>query len=95
MLLDPAAGTARTLLTRNFQDRYNDPGEPVTTLNAAGRPVLLFGADGRSLFQSGAGARREGEFPFLDRVDLAERQGDPPVAGRRALLRGRRRGARQ
>lgn len=72
ILLNPAAGTSRILLTRNFQDRYNDPGEPVTTVNAAGRPVLLFTADGRSMFQSGAGARREGEFPFLDRVDLAD-----------------------
>jgi dipeptidyl aminopeptidase/acylaminoacyl peptidase len=74
MLLNPAAGTAKVLLSRNFQDRYNDPGEPVTTLNAAGRPVLLFGADGRSIFQSGAGARRDGEFPFVDRVDLAAAQ---------------------
>jgi dipeptidyl aminopeptidase/acylaminoacyl peptidase len=70
ILLNPSAGTARVLLTRNFQDRYNDPGEPVTTVNASGRPVLLFAGDGRSIFQSGAGARREGEFPFLDRVDL-------------------------
>jgi dipeptidyl aminopeptidase/acylaminoacyl peptidase len=72
ILLNPAAGTARVLLSRNFQDRYNDPGEPVTTVNAAGRPVLLFGADGRSIFHSGAGARREGEFPFLDQVNLAD-----------------------
>jgi dipeptidyl aminopeptidase/acylaminoacyl peptidase len=74
ILLDPAAGTSRVLLTRNFQDRYNDPGEPVTTLNAAGRPVLLFASDGRSIFQSGEGARREGEFPFVDRIDLASGQ---------------------
>lgn len=72
ILVNPAAGTSRVLLTRNFQDRYNDPGEPVTTLNAAGRPVLLFAADGQSMFLSGPGARREGEFPFLDRVGLAD-----------------------
>jgi dipeptidyl aminopeptidase/acylaminoacyl peptidase len=72
ILLDPAAGTSRVMLTRNFQDRYNDPGQPVTTVNAAGRPVLLFASDGRSIFQSGAGARREGEFPFLDRMDLTD-----------------------
>ncbi len=71
LLLDPAAGTSRVLLTRNFQDRYNDPGEPLTTVNSAGRPVLLLTVDGRSYYQSGAGARREGEFPFVDRMDLA------------------------
>ncbi|WP_344708163.1 S9 family peptidase [Sphingomonas humi] len=72
ILLNPAAGTSRSLLTRNFQDRYNDPGEPVTRPNAAGRPVMMFTADNSSFYQSGAGARREGEFPFLDRVSLAD-----------------------
>jgi hypothetical protein len=31
----PRRRHVRVLLSRNFQDRYNDPGEPVTTPNAA------------------------------------------------------------
>jgi 7-cyano-7-deazaguanine reductase len=64
-------GQGRVLLERNFQDRYNDPGMPVMRLNAAGRPVMQFTADRRGVFMTAPGASREGEFPFLARMDLA------------------------
>jgi dipeptidyl aminopeptidase/acylaminoacyl peptidase len=64
-------GEGKVLVERNFQDRYGDPGAPLMKANAAGRPVIHFAADGRALFMSGPGASREGEFPFLDRMDLA------------------------
>ena len=36
-LVDPSnPGQGRTLLERNYQDRYNDPGFPVTEANAGG-----------------------------------------------------------
>jgi dipeptidyl aminopeptidase/acylaminoacyl peptidase len=63
-------GQGRVIVERNFQDRYNDPGEPVMRPNAQGRPVMHFTADGRGVFMSGPGASREGEFPFLARMDL-------------------------
>ena len=67
-------GSARVLLERNFQDRYNNPGMPVMRPNAQGRPVMHLTGDGRGVFMSGPGASREGEFPFLARMDLASGQ---------------------
>jgi dipeptidyl aminopeptidase/acylaminoacyl peptidase len=64
-------GQGRVIVERNFQDRYNDPGQPVMRPNAQGRPVMHFTADGRGVFMSGPGASREGEFPFLARMDVA------------------------
>jgi dipeptidyl aminopeptidase/acylaminoacyl peptidase len=69
--LDPSRpGTTRTLLQRNFQDRYNDPGMPVTLRAPSGFSLLHFTADGGGLFMAGSGASREGELPFLSRMDL-------------------------
>jgi dipeptidyl aminopeptidase/acylaminoacyl peptidase len=62
------------LLERNYQDRYNDPGSPLTRANRAGRQVMHFTPDGRGVFMTGAGASREGEYPFLARMDLATGQ---------------------
>lgn len=35
-------GQIRTLLTRNYQDQYGDPGDPMLESNAAGKPVMRF-----------------------------------------------------
>ncbi len=73
-VVDPSnPGEGRVLLERNYQDRYNDPGFPVTDPNAAGFPVARFTSDGRVLM-SGAGATREGEYPFLAAMDLSSGQ---------------------
>ncbi|ALN65411.1 prolyl oligopeptidase family protein [Lysobacter antibioticus] len=56
------------------EDRYNDPGEPVSTRDANGQRRLLTSADGASLFYIGQGASPEGDRPFLDRYDLADKQ---------------------
>lgn len=70
-VIDPSnPGSGRVLLERNYQDRYNDPGFPVTEPNAQGFPVARFAADGRILM-TGDGATREGEYPFLAAMDLA------------------------
>jgi dipeptidyl aminopeptidase/acylaminoacyl peptidase len=53
--------------SRNEQDRYNDPGTPVTRAFGGQRAIVQ---DGDSIFLIGAGATREGEFPFLDRFNL-------------------------
>lgn len=71
-VIDPSnPGSGRVLMERNYQDRYNDPGSPVTEPNAAGFPVARFTSDGRVLM-TGAGATREGEYPFLAAMDLAD-----------------------
>lgn len=71
--VDPSkpGGTGRVLLTRNSQDRYNDPGFPLTKPNRYGRQVMHYTADGRGVFTSAPGASREGEFPVLARMDVA------------------------
>ena len=69
-VLDPSnPGQDRVLMERNYQDRYNDPGFPLTEPNASGFPVMRFASDGRVLV-SGDGATREGEYPFLAAMDL-------------------------
>lgn len=73
-VVDPShPGAGRVLLERNYQDRYNDPGSPVTEPNAQGFPVIRFAQDGRVLM-TGAGATREGEYPFLAAMNLANGQ---------------------
>ena len=54
----------------SWQDRYNDPGDPLTGLNAFGRRVLRTTSDGGSIYMVGDGASPEGDRPFLDRLDL-------------------------
>lgn len=70
-LLNPSAPGALTLISdRNYQDRYNDPGRIVTEPNGRGQQLIRFGSDGNTLFLQGSGATREGEYPFLDKLDL-------------------------
>ena len=59
------------LVDRSTEDRYNDPGSPLTTTTETGHTVLLFSADGNELFLTGQGASPEGDRPFIDRFDLA------------------------
>ncbi len=71
-VLDPSRpGTMRLLVDRSAESRYDDPGSPVTTTNQAGHRVLRFGADGGSIYLAGQGASPRGEYPFLDRLNLA------------------------
>jgi dipeptidyl aminopeptidase/acylaminoacyl peptidase len=53
----------------SIQERYKDPGTPLTRTLASGQRVLW--QDGDSLFLSGKGATPEGDRPFLDRLDMA------------------------
>lgn len=59
---------ARVIEVRDYQDAYNDPGEPITVLTDAGFSVAHV-EDG-DLFLSGNGATPEGARPFLRRFDL-------------------------
>ena len=70
--LDPAAsgGAPGLLEDRDYQDRYNAPGQPVTTPGPYHRQVLMQSPDRRSLYLQGRGASPAGVYPFLDRWDL-------------------------
>ncbi|MEF2269470.1 prolyl oligopeptidase family serine peptidase [Janthinobacterium sp. LS2A] len=57
----------------SFEDRYNDPGQPVMRADAAGLPRLLIAFD-NSILLDGQGASKEGDRPFIDRLNLATKQ---------------------
>jgi dipeptidyl aminopeptidase/acylaminoacyl peptidase len=60
-----------SLFDRSSEDRYSDPGDPLTTFDSRGRRVLRTADGGKTLFLVGAGASPEGNRPFLDALDLA------------------------
>jgi dipeptidyl aminopeptidase/acylaminoacyl peptidase len=58
----------RKIWDRNTQDRYNDPGTPLTRILPNGQRVLR--QNGDLLFLSGQGASPQGNRPFLDEFNL-------------------------
>lgn len=64
---NPAAAPV-TLWDRNYQDRYSDPGNFQTTKNQYNRNVLLL--DGYTAYLIGEGFTPEGQFPFVDQINL-------------------------
>ena len=71
--LDPSKGTSEVLIERSVNDRYNDPGSPLTRRNASGQSVLYL-ADGGRLVMTGQGASPDGDLPFLAEFDLATKR---------------------
>ncbi len=61
---------AKLLDDRSWQDRYADPGQPLTTPGTFGWCVLRTDAEGR-LWMVGEGHTPDGQFPFLDALDTA------------------------
>ncbi len=60
----------RLLWDRSFEDRYGDPGSPLTRSDRAGQTVLQFDSGGGAIFLRGEGASPLGDYPFLDRYDF-------------------------
>src|SRR4029079_12886755 len=58
---------AKIIWSRNVQDRYNDPGNPVTRVVSRQRVMLQ---NGDSIYLIGNRASPEGDRPFLDRFNL-------------------------
>ncbi len=58
----------RLIWDRSIQDRYNDPGMPMTRMLASGQRAIL--QHGNAIYLSGQGASPAGDRPFLDRFDL-------------------------
>ena len=67
--LNKLGGQPRLIWQRAIRDRYNDPGVPLQRTLANGRHIMW--QQGDSIFLAGSGASPKGEFPFLDRYDLA------------------------
>ncbi len=64
-----APGEPDLLMDYSWEDRYNDPGQPVMTLNGYGRSVMLTADDANTIYLVGDGASPEGDRPFLDAFD--------------------------
>lgn len=60
--------TPEILFDRNYQDNYGDPGNFVTKRNAFGSSVLALSKENAYLL--GDGFTEDGQFPFLDQVNL-------------------------
>lgn len=58
----------RLWFDRNYQDRYNDPGNLVSHRNEWGRSVLSL-KNGKA-YLLGDGYSEKGQFPFLDEMDV-------------------------
>lgn len=69
--IEPITKPADLIASYSSEDRYNDPGTPITTMDSSGNPRLLIASDNESIFLDGAGASPEGDRPFLDRLNLA------------------------
>lgn len=67
-IANPKTG-ARVLWDRSYDDRYGDPGTPISRPLPNGRWVVRL--DGDAIFLAGEGASPKGDRPFLDRMDLA------------------------
>ncbi|MFN0007728.1 MAG: prolyl oligopeptidase family serine peptidase [Planctomycetota bacterium] len=65
---------ARVVEDRSVNDRYGDPGSPVTRVTENGTRIVR--QDGDWIYRSGGGATPEGARPFLDRVHLRTGKSD-------------------
>lgn len=73
--LDPGNPANPTVLfDRSFEDRYSDPGNPVTRRNTAGRAVLDLTPAGEVYLINSEGASKEGDRPFVDVMNLTTKQ---------------------
>ncbi|MDZ7740773.1 MAG: prolyl oligopeptidase family serine peptidase [Bacteroidota bacterium] len=60
------------LFDRNYQDRYSDPGNFQTVRNEMGSRVLM--TEGKNAFLIGDGFSEDGQFPFLDKINLKSKK---------------------
>jgi dipeptidyl aminopeptidase/acylaminoacyl peptidase len=70
---DQPATAPEPVFAYSAEDRYNNPGRPLTQPDAAGLPRLLIGPDATILLD-GAGASNDGDRPFIDRFSLATKK---------------------
>lgn len=69
-LFDPSKPEAapRVVSDRNYQDVYSDPGDFETQKNEYGKYVLTI--DNNRIFRIGDGFTPQGQFPFIDELNL-------------------------
>jgi dipeptidyl aminopeptidase/acylaminoacyl peptidase len=71
LAFDPSTPGKTTILYQgSSQDRYHNPGRPLTHPNASGHPVLQLTADGQAIYFTSEGATSAGDKPFLATMPL-------------------------
>ncbi|WPY99432.1 prolyl oligopeptidase family serine peptidase [Christiangramia sp. OXR-203] len=70
-VFDPSNASQKPeiIFDRNYQDVYSDPGRFVMSKNKWGRSVLELDKD--EAFLMGSGFTEDGQFPFVDKIDLS------------------------
>lgn len=71
---DTANVAPRVIWHRNVQDRYNDPGAPLTRVLPSGHRAIIYNND--QIFLSGGGASNTGDRPFLDRYNVTTQKAE-------------------
>lgn len=72
--VDNASVAPRVVWHRNVQDRYNDPGQPLTRVLPSGHRAIIYNDD--QILLSGGGASNAGDRPFLDRYNLTTQKAE-------------------
>ena len=67
---DSPSKSLKLVFDRLYEDRYSDPGSPVTKMNNNGAYVLLTGNNDKTIYLTGNGASPEGDRPFLDELNI-------------------------
>ena len=65
---DDLSQTPRVIFDLSMQDRYRNPGTPMTKILPNGHRAVMM--DGDNIFLDGQGASPQGDRPFLDRFNL-------------------------
>ena len=65
---DDVSQTPRVIFDLSSQDRYRNPGTPMTRVLPSGHRAVMM--DGDHIFLEGQGASSQGDRPFLDRFNL-------------------------
>ena len=72
--LAQADAKSKLIFDLHSEDRYNNPGNFLTTTNRLGQTVLHRSSDGHYLFLTGQGSTPQGDRPFLRRFNLNSHQ---------------------
>jgi dipeptidyl aminopeptidase/acylaminoacyl peptidase len=72
--VDDAAQKPRVLWDRSSEEKYANPGAPVSRQLPNGMRVVR--VDGDSIYLSGQGASPDGDRPFLDKLDLTTQKSE-------------------
>ncbi len=66
--IDNPKQVPKKIFDLHTQDRYNNPGRPISTTTPKGERILLQDKD--SIYLSGSGSSPKGDMPFLDVLNL-------------------------